>query len=207
MQPFLSLRRSIQLLRSPERSTIAVIVGDPLKVRREVHFLLIRAAVFTALAGVVIGVSAFSIQRGVVGIEGRQLLQEQLYARFESMARLSHNVNEGREARDTVQALFPKDDNLLPFLNAVDGLARATGNKSAFRFEQSAALPAPNMEPYRFVTYMITLSGDAQTFLRYLEGFAALPYLVVPDAIVMQGGSGILREGSVLQLKGRLYVQ
>lgn len=207
MALFESMRRMIGVLRSPKRNGIAAIVGDSIKVRREVRFLLLRASVFCVLAMIIIVVSAFSIRRGAVGVEERRELERQIYSRFESMARLSHSVVEGRAALQKIQAVFPHDDNLLPFLNVIDAVAKKTGNKSTFRFDQGTSMPASGMEPYRFISYVITLQGDAQTFLRYLEAFQQIPYVVVLDNVTMQGGSGIEKAGSMLQLKGRLYVQ
>ena len=205
MSFLLSIRRTLQLLSSPERNIIATIVDDPLKVRKEVRFLLLRLAVFMAIVVVVISASIFSIRRGVMGISERRILQQGLYARFESMARLSHDVTEGRTALEKIQGLFPKDDNLLPFLKALEALAKETGNTASFRFE-GVPTAVPDMAPYRTIGYVITLAGDARTFLQYLSAFHDLPYLVVLDGMMMTGDHG-LQEKNILQVKGRLYVQ
>lgn len=207
MSFFSSLHRTLQLLRFPERNIIAAIVDDSLKVQREVRFLLFRLAVFLGIVIALIAASIFSIRRGVVRIEEDRALQRQLYSKFESMARLSHDVTEGRAALETIQSLFPKDDNLLPFLHALNVLAKQTDNKATFRFDQGVPATAPDMPPYRFITYTIILEGDARTFLRYLSAFHALPYLVVLDAFSMTGDHGISEAQSILQMKGKLYVQ
>lgn len=200
-----SLHRALQLLRSPERDIVAVIVHDPLKVQREIRFLFLRLAIFFIIAISMIVASVFSIRRGVARLEESRAAQRQLYSKFESMARLSHDVREGRAALENIQTLFPKDDNLLPFLEALDALATATGNRTQFSFE-GAPLLASDIPPYRFVTYTITLEGDSHSFLRYLAAFPALPYLVVLDSMTLQGESSI-HERSVMHLKGKLYVQ
>lgn len=201
-----SLRRIVKLLRSPERDIIATIVDDPLKVEREVRFLFLRLAVFLVIVIVVVVASVFSVRRGVAGLEEKRALQRDLYSRFESMAALSHDVTEGRAALEKIQSLFPKDDNLLPFLKTLEALAKETGNRGSFHFEGTPTA-VPDMSPYRFVGYTITLEGEARTFLRYLNAFNELPYLVVLDAMSLQAGGGINEAGSAMQLKGKLYVQ
>lgn len=205
MSLFSSFRRTVKLLRSPERDIIASIVDDPLKVQREVRFLLLRLLVFVALALTIIISSILFIRRGVAGIDEHRLLQQELYNRFESMARLSHDVGEGRAALEKIRTLFPKDDNLLPFLKALEALAKETGNRAQFRFD-GIPVEAPGMSPYRFVGYTITLEGDSHSFLRYLASFSSLPYLVVLESITMQGEASI-HTHSVLYIKGKLYVQ
>jgi Tfp pilus assembly protein PilO len=206
MSVILALRRAAILLRSPKRNTIAAIVDDPSKVQREVRFLFLRAVVFLTIALIVIVLAVFSIRRGVVRIEEQRALQNSLYDRFESMAALSHDVTEGRAALAAIQTLFPKDDNLLPFLRSLETLAKETDNKSSFRFEGTPT-DALDKPPYRVVGYTIRLEGSLETFLRYLSAFHQLPYLVVLDGVDLQGGSGIDSAPSSMQLKGRLYAR
>lgn len=203
---FSSLRHKLQLLRSPERNIIAAIVDDPLKVQREVRFLLLRLAVFIIIAIALVTASVLFIRRGVAHIEEQRALQGQVYTKFESMARLSHDVTEGRAALEKMQSLFPKDDNLLPFLKALEELAKQTENKATFRFE-GAPTPVPDMPPYRFITYAITLEGDTRSLLRYLSAFDALPYLVTLDGFTITGDHGIAEPKATVQIKGKLYVQ
>lgn len=202
-----SFRRKLQLLRSPERNIIAAIVDDPLKVQREVRFLLLRLVVFLVIAIALITTSIMSIRHGVARIEESRALQSQLYRKFESMARLSHDVTEGRSALENIQSLFPKDDNLLPFLKALEALAKQTGNKATFRFNEGIPTAVPDMPPYRFITYTITLEGDTRSFLRYLSAFDALPYLVVLDGFTITGDHGLSEPKAMVQIKGKLYVQ
>ncbi len=207
MHFLISLRRMMQLARSPERNIIAAIVDDPLKVQREIRFLFLRLAIFLGIAIALIASSIIFIRSGVLRIEERRALQSALYSKFESMARLSHDVTAGRAALEGIRSFFPKDDNLLPFLKALEALAKETGNKASFRFDQAVPVAAPDVQSYRFVTYTITLEGDSRTFLRYLEIFHELPYLVTLDAFSLSGDRGLAEAKSAAQIKGKLYVQ
>lgn len=230
-----SFSQKFQILRSPERNIIAAIVDDPLKVQREIRFLLLRLVIFLIIAVAMITGSILSIRRGVLHIEENRALQHQVYRKFESMALLSHDVTEGRAALEKIQTFFLKDDNLSSFLNtdvtegraalekiqtlfpssnnllqflkALEALAKETDNKAVFHFDKEVPTVVPGMPSYRFVTYTITLEGDTRTLLRYLSAFHALPYLVVLDAITITGDHGISELKSTAQIKGRLYVQ
>ncbi|MBI4281500.1 hypothetical protein HY625_01625 [Candidatus Uhrbacteria bacterium] len=204
---FFPLYRLIIRLRSPRTESIASFVDDPLKVQKEMHFLFVRLLVFFVCAIVVIIASVISIRRGVRSIEEQRGLQQRLYSRFESMARLSHDVTEGRVALAAVEARIPKDDNLLPFLRAVEAQAKETKNTATFRFTDRTSTPMPDGSPYHFIRFTIVVEGDVRTFFTYLAAFAKLPYLVTIESVALQGADGLSGARSSMEVKGKLIVQ
>lgn len=206
MQLFAPFHRLFSRLRTPQGSTIAAFVDDPLKVRKEIRFLLLRLCVVLGIAIAVVVTGIVMIRRNVRSIEEQRALQQKLYSRFDTVARLSHDVTEGRAALTAMQALFPKEDNLLPFLKAVETLAKETGNTAVFRFEQVTPTDAPTAPSYRFITYSLTVQGTMRTFLTYLAAMQSLPYAVVLDTMTVKSDTQLAAQ-STMQLKGRLYVQ
>lgn len=202
----LFLRRILSHLRSSQSGKIAAFVDDPLKAQKEVRFLMIRLIVIVSIALAGIIGSVIIVRRNVLQLEEQRALQRTLYGRFEVVTRLSHDVTEGRAALATMDALFPKDDNLLPFLKALEAIAKKTDTTATFRFEQSTPTPAPNIPPYRFITYSIMVSGNARTLLAYLTALPQLPYAIVLDSMTLSGENGI-EKNTTMNLKGRLYVQ
>lgn len=204
---FHDLRRYFLLLRSRQHDGIAAFVNDPLKVRKEVRFLILRLIILSGIAFIIIGASMLFIGRLVRGIEEKRLLLQKIYTRFESMAALSHDVNEGRAALAHVEHFAPEEENLLLFLERIATFARDTGNKSTFHFDQSTSSSSGTIPDYRFIAFTITLTGDTRSFLRYLENFYTLPYPLTLSSVLLESDQGLSAAGARMQISGRVYVQ
>lgn len=204
--PSFSFSRLFHSLRAQRSDVVASFVDDPLRVQKEIRFLLLRLSVFLGIAVAIIVGSVISVGESVARLQEKRLLQSALYARFESAARLSHDVTEGRDALAALTKFFPKDDTLLQFLRAMETFAKETGNQPAFLFEQSATEPSA-VPGYRSIRYSITLTGDLRSFLRYLYRVYALPYPVVVEGVVLSHDSGLDLDGATMQVEGKLYAQ
>lgn len=203
----LAIRRWIGLLRASQGRAVALFVDDPLKVHHEIRFLLLRLTVFVGIAAVLIGAGSWQTQRMIHAIEEKRGLVQDLYKRFDSVSRLSHDVVEGRAALVTVRKLVLNEEVIARFIETLDAFATTTGASAELHLEQGVPVASPAIPSFRYISYTMSVQGTMRTLLRYLDGFYTIPYLLTIDAVQLQGESGLDSGQTTMQISGRVYIQ
>lgn len=166
---------------------------------------IIRAAVFllVSLAGSFYLIGQINkILESVV--EKRAMLS--LYQNSqEQFAVLKEDVPKVFSYLDTVENVFPSSENIIPFINTMEGLAVQTGVQQSFKFENIAPTPISGTE-LNAVPFSVVLSGNKGQFLNYLASLEKLPYFTKVESFSMTTAQNF--EGqSQMNIRGLLFIK
>lgn len=164
------------------------------------------ACVAIIICGVIIFVSSGQIsgivsainQTRATAIEGqdRSIAISELQDQF--------GIINGNDAK--IDAALMHENNIIPFINALTSLA----SKGSVQQTYSFSAPAPyasqgNLNVYS-IPYTISLTGNFNSFVNYLNNFQNLPYFTYISSINVSTPLG-LGQGATMSMNATLYVQ
>lgn len=104
-----------------------------------------------------------------------------------------------------VENVFPSPEDIIPFLNTMEGLAIQTGTQQSFKFENITPMAIPGTE-LSAVPFSVVLSGNKSQFLSYLVGLEKLPYFTKVESFNMTTAQNF--EGqSQMNIRGLLFTK
>lgn len=123
----------------------------------------------------------------------------------EQFAALKEDVPKVSSYLDTVENVFPSSENIIPFINTMEGLADKTGAQQSFKFENIAPTPVLGTE-LNAVPFSVILSGNKSQFLSYLASLEKLPYFTKIESFSMTTSQNF--EGqSQMNIRGLLFIK
>lgn len=164
---------------------------------RAVVFLLVSLALCLYFAGQISKASESTrSKRAILFLS--QNSQEQFALLKEDFQKVSPHI-------EKVENLFPSSENLLPFINAMEGLAGSAGVQQTFRFESAGLQPVPNLNLNK-ITFNVIINGNMSQFLSYLQKLEKMPYLTRIDSLNLTTAQNFESQGQII-IRGSLYVR
>lgn len=105
---------------------------------------------------------------------------------------------------------LPTVDNIIPFVEAMESLAKKNSLNQTITFASPQPLPADSGDLTLFaINYTLSLSNaNLSVFLNYLEDFEKLPYFASLDSISLgANGSRGWEDNSSITLSGKFYAK
>lgn len=132
---------------------------------------------------------------------------------LENRERINENIQKNFSSVDPnyekkISAALPSIYNVLPFVEALESLAKKNSLQQTINFGQP--LPADGIPgPLSLVSLDFNISltgGNIETFTAYLKDFEKLSYFTTINSISLTSASG-WQDNSSISLSGRLYAQ
>ncbi|MBI4458171.1 hypothetical protein HY633_04365 [Candidatus Uhrbacteria bacterium] len=106
----------------------------------------------------------------------------------------------------SVFGAVPRSEDILAFSNAVELLARQTGNQVAFLFSSQEPSSDAEFQDIALAKFDATLYGTRDTFEKFIAGFDGLKQIGLIESLSIEGAQGI--EGTAqMSVKGAAFVK
>ena len=135
-------------------------------------------------------------------------LEAELKKRTELLSVLEHDTQVVGKNDVLIENAFVPSDNIINFVNALDGLAQSKSITETYHFSTPSPDTISASFPISTIPYTNNLTANIQGLLTYLKGFNELPYFTKIDAITIasQDKSGWAGP-SVVTLQATLYTK
>jgi len=170
--------------------------------KKQLIKLGIRTGIIVALAAI----HVFVFLQGADGVS-REIFETR--AQTLALSQLQDKKNKlTTEYDDVVNAIFLLDDaipdgeNPLRFRRILDDLALNTGNSQSFTFKTSLPQASASIPTVRVIPYVITLEGNLDSFIAYLNELQKLHLFIAVDSLILSG------EGfNTMSISARIFVR
>jgi len=116
---------------------------------------------------------------------------------------LKTELEERNEKLVKIEGFFPKEKEIVGFINFLDKFSLSGISITAFHFEKEE--PLLTSEGYPFLPFSLVLAGQFEDLKKFLDQFLSGPYLIKPYFGEIKSSDNILKSG-VLTLRGRFFV-
>ena len=168
---------------------------------------LIRIAVRTLIVLIIAAIHIFVFLQGS---EGASWEIFETRAQTLALSQLEARKNElSIDYNDVVNAIFLLDDalpdgeNPLKFRQVLNDLATNTGNSQSFTFRTALPQPIASFPDVKVIPYTITLSGNLNSFINYLNEVQKLKLFIVIDTLNLSGGNNF----DTMTMTARIFVK
>lgn len=123
--------------------------------------------------------------------EGKDLINKRLTAKnvaakYEARIRLANEYKIVEPYLDQISNFLLKEEDVPEIISSLEKLAQDTGNQSSIKTKSETSYKFSGSEAEK-IDYMVTLSGDYDTFLSYCKNFKSLPYFSKMEYINISG--------------------
>lgn len=174
--------------------------------RRTIIKNVLEALVIIAICGGLVFVCSNQITAIVNNISQTKSLSIQGQVRAIDISQLQNQIDavNGNDAKITNALMH--EDNIIPFTSALDALAKKASVQQSYSFGQPTPYTSQGDLNVYSVPFTISISGNINGFLNYLNDFENLPYFAYLSSLNISSSGG-LGQASVMSLSATLYVE
>lgn len=171
---------------------------------------VIRTALFILII-VVISVLAVFSMTNKIKVNAEKIFNDRnalalLEKGNENLLELKNNYNLVNNKLPLIKEVIPDERGLEKVVISLENLALKTNNGQILSFE-TFDKSKPAGEKIKYLNFSITLSGNINSFMLYLEELKKLPYLIEIKNITIKNGFGIFNNESQMGIEASVYIR
>lgn len=161
------------------------------------------------IAIVVLSLLAIFEIKKKIEIKAKQIFEKQtmlaaIENRNENYSSLKSKYEIVKENLPIMKNLLPEEENLDVPIKALENLAPETNNTQMLKFE-SAASSKTEGENAKKINFSTTLTGNFETFTKYLEDLYNMPYFIKINSIDVKNSTGIYSSNGQMTINATLF--
>ncbi len=124
----------------------------------------------------------------------------------ENLLELKNNYSLVNNKLPLIKEMIPDERGLEKAVISLENLASKTNNNQILNFETLGKSKLAG-EKIKYLNLSITLNGNIDSFMLYLEEFKKLPYLIEIKNIAIKNSSGIFNNESQMNMETSIYIR
>lgn len=171
---------------------------------------IMRNAAVGIVAILIVATSVFFIQKAIetrVAIAREKLiLLQTVEARQNIFTALGNDYKRLAPVFPSVYAIFPHAEDALSFSGEMEKMAEETGNTISFEISTGEPPPDSEFPELKQVSFTAELSGNGDSFERFLKRVRVSRYVSQINAINVESAGGISGAGK-MRITGAMFIQ
>jgi len=127
-------------------------------------------------------------------------------ARGVAISQLQNQFQIIGDSQDKINNALLHTDNIVSFVNALKAIATKNSIQQSYSFSSPTPYTSQEGQTFYSVSFNISLAGDIDTFIQYLNDFNNLPYFTNISSINISSPSGV-QHSSSMNMVATLYIQ